>query len=234
VRRLAGTAGNEPAEATDELRRRIVAGASALVPAADDFLKKERGTWIWREVGPDGRFRVVKLYRHRGFHNALRSRATRFRAQREWSRLRHLAHWGVPCTAPLGWTHGYSRQHGYFEVLVTLEVPDAVSLDAYLKTGGTAATPAPLYRIARRMHDSGLCSQALYARNILVQPRAPLDQRYSLLDLPRSWLFPGSITGTSMARCDLLDLTRSIRQAGIAPGEIPVEAYAGEDEPGLR
>jgi hypothetical protein len=204
------------------------------VPAPDDFLKKERGTWIWREVGPDGRFRVVKLYRHRGLHNVLRSRATRFRAQREWSRLRHLVRWGVPCTAPLGWTHGYSCQHGYFEALVTLEVPDALSLDVYLKTEGAAAALAPLYRLARRMHDSGLCSQALYARNIVVQPRAPLEQRYSLSDLPRSWLFPGSITGTSMARSDLLDLTHSIRRAGIAPGEIPVEAYAGEDERGHK
>jgi hypothetical protein len=231
---LAGTAGTEPAEAKDELRRRIIAGGSALVPSAEDFLKKERGTWIWREAGPDGRFRIVKLYRHRGFHNALRSRATRFRAQREWSRLRHLVRWDVPSVVPLGWTHGYSRDHGYFEALVTLEIPEAVPLDKYLKTDCHAASLAPLYRIVRRMHDSGLCSQTLYARNIVVQPGAPPDQRYSLLDLPRSWLFPGSIAGTSMARCDLLDLTRSIRLAGIAPGEIPVEAYARENEGGHR
>lgn len=231
---MAGTAGTEPAEATDELRQRIIAGASPLVPAAEDFLKQERGTWVWREAGPDGRFRIVKLYRHRGLHNALRSRATRFRAQREWSRLRHLVRCGVPCAVPLGWTHGYSRDHGYYEALVTLEIPEAVPLDEYLKTDCHAASLAPLYRIVRRMHDSGLCSQTLYARNIMVQPGSPPDRRYTLLDLPRSWLFPGGLAGTSMAWCDLLDLTRSIRLAGIAPGKIPVEAYARENEAGHR
>jgi hypothetical protein len=93
---------------------------------------------------------------------------------------------------------------------------------------------APLFRIVRRMHDSGMCHQALYARNIVVRPAAAAGERYFLADVPRSWLFPRSITGTSMAWCDLLDLVRTIRLAGIPPGEIPVEAYAEDGDGAYR
>jgi hypothetical protein len=197
-------------------------------PAGDGraMLKQEKGTRIWRETGADGRPTVVKLYRRRGLASAMRSFLFRFRVEREHCRLEHLLGHGVPCTEPLGWTRGYSRAHGFHEVLVTAEVPAAVPLDAFLPAGGVdPRTLAPLFRLVRRMHESGLCHQALYASNILVRPGAAPETRYVIADLPRSWTFPGSIVGTSMAALDVLDLVYTIVEAGVPVKAVPVEAY---------
>jgi hypothetical protein len=191
-----------------------------------DLLKREPGTLIWRETGADGQPTVVKVYRRRGGASAARSFLFRFRAEREHRRLEHLRRCGVPCTEPLGWTHGYSRAHGFHEVLVTAEVPAAVPLDVFLATGAVEpSTLAPLFRLVRRMHESGLCHQALYASNILVRPGAALESRYVIADLPRSWTFPGSIVGTSMAALDVLDLVYTIVEAGVPLEAVPIEAY---------
>jgi hypothetical protein len=197
-------------------------------PAGDgrDMLKREPGTLIWRETGAAGQPTVVKVYRRRGGVTAARSFLFRFRAEREYRRLEHLRRCGVPCTEPLGWTHGYSPVHGFHEVLVTAEVPAAVPLDVFLAAGAVEpSTLAPLFRLVRRVHESGLCHQALYASNILVRPGAAPENRYVIADLPRSWTFPGSIVGTSIAALDVLDLVYTIVEAGVPLEAVPVEAY---------
>lgn len=194
-------------------------------PTEGGLLKQERGTLIWRTRGPEGERWVVKLYRRRGFLAALRSHLTRFRSEREYRRLAHLQRSGVRCTAPVGWAHGRRSGHGFYDMLVMEEVPGAVQLGEYLRREGDAASLEPLFRLARRMHESGFCHQTLYARNILVSQGGPPEARYYMSDVPRSWTFPRSIVGTAMAWFDLLDLTHSIVEAGIAPEEVPVEAY---------
>jgi hypothetical protein len=190
------------------------------------MLKRETGTLIWRETGADGRPTVVKVYRRRGVVSAARSALFRFRVEREHRRLEHLLRHGVPCTEPMGWAHGYSRAHGFHEVLVTAEVAGAVPLDVFLAAGAVEPwTLAPLFRLVRRMHESGLCHQALYASNILVRPGVAPENRYVIADLPRSWTFPGSIVGTSMAALDVLDLAYTIVEAGVPMDAVPVEAY---------
>ncbi len=190
------------------------------------MFKREPGTLIWRETRPDGQRVVVKLYRRRGLISMLRSRATRFRAEREERRLRRLSRAGIPCTSPLGWTHGYSRAHGFHEVLITAEIGGAVPLDRFLESGPEPETLGPLYRMVRQMHESGFCHQTLYASNVLVVPHSAPESRYFLSDVPRSWTFPETIVGTKMATLDLLDLTWTVEQEGIPAESVPLEAYA--------
>jgi hypothetical protein len=193
------------------------------------MLKRETSTLIWRETGADGRPTVVKLYRRRGVVLAARSALFRFRVEREHRRLEHMLRHGVPCTEPMGWAHGYSRAHGFHEVLVTAEVAGAVPLDAFLVAGAVEPwTLAPLFRLVRCMHESGLCHQALYASNILVGPGVVPENRYVIADLPRSWTFPGSIVGTAMAALDVLDLVYTIVEAGVPMEAVPVEAYGSD------
>jgi hypothetical protein len=197
-----------------------------LSPSRDQLIKDEPGTLVWREMGPDGIPRVVKLYRRRGLLSLVRCRLTRFRVEREYRRLRRLARWGVPCTEPLGWATGRTRGHGSWEALVMREVPGAIQLRDHLDRTDGIEGLADLFRIVRRMHQAGLCHQALYARNVLVRPGAPPPERYYISDLPRSWTFPQGLAGTGVARHDLLDLTWSIREQGVPAEAIPVEAYA--------
>jgi hypothetical protein len=85
---------------------------ASLSPPEAALLKREPGTLVWRETRADGVRMVAKLYRRRGLFTFLRSRAFRFRAEREFRRLRHLQRAGIPCTEPLGWTAGRSEEHG--------------------------------------------------------------------------------------------------------------------------
>jgi tRNA A-37 threonylcarbamoyl transferase component Bud32 len=204
-----------------------------LDPPGHAVIKREERVVVWRETRPDGERTVVKLYRRRGRLGALRSRLTRFRAEREFRRLRHLVRWGVPCTVPLAWSHGHSPEHGYHEVLVMREVPNAVQLEQHLREREGRVPLAPLFRIVRRMHESGFCNQTLYAYNVLVSRDAEPGEEFFLADVPRSWTFPRSIVGTGMALFDLLDLTVEVEEAGVAPAAVPLEAY-GLGETGMR
>lgn len=196
-----------------------------LNPPADALIKHETGTWVWRATDSDGRPVVVKLYRHRGVATALRSRLFRFRVEREYRRLQHLEHHGLPCTRALDWGAGRSEQHGHHEWLVTAEVPGAVQLRHHLLDGGATDLLEPLYRTARQMHESGFCCQTLFASNVLVSGEAAGASHCVLADVPRSWTFPGSIAGTRMAWFDLLDLTLSVVETGVPARSVPLEAY---------
>jgi tRNA A-37 threonylcarbamoyl transferase component Bud32 len=196
-----------------------------LDPPDHAVLKREEGTIVWREADGDGRALVVKLYRRRGAWNALRGRVTCFRTEREHQRLRHLERWGVPCTPPLAWAAGRSPEHGYHEVLVMGEVPHVVDLGAFVRQAEGDIDLAPLFRIVRRMHEAGFCHQTLYPGNILVKRGAPPEEAYVMCDVPRSWVFPRSIVGTSMARYDLLDLATRLIGMGVPADRIALAAY---------
>lgn len=198
---------------------------STLDPPEAAVIKWEGDTAVWREEGKGGNPMVVKLYRRRGWLTVLRSRLTRFRAEREYRGLQHLFRAGVPCTPPLAYAVGRCPHHGYCEVLVMREVLEAVPLDAYLEEGGQELDLAPLYRAVRLMHESGLCHQALYARNVLVQHDDGSGPRFVIADLPRARRFPGSIVDTGMALYDLLDLTLELTDRGVPSTAIPLEAY---------
>jgi len=196
----------------------------SLHPGPNAILKLEDRTVVWREGEGGGTGKVVKLYRRRGGITALRSRVFRFRTEREFRRLQHLARWGIPCTPPQGWAAGWTPEHGHHEILVMEEVAGAVELGLHLAGGGEMDL-APLFRIVRRMHESGFCHQTLYAANVLVSKGKPGGDAFVMCDVPRSWTFPRSILGTSMARHDLLDLAASLVEVGVPPTELPLLAY---------
>jgi signal transduction histidine kinase/ligand-binding sensor domain-containing protein len=197
----------------------------SLDPSRDALLKEEERTLVWREPRTDGPPWVVKLYRRRGGLNALRSRVFRFRTEREYRRLRHLSRWGVRCTPPVAWAAGRSRAHGWHEVLVMEEVPGAVQLGTFIRERQSEVELSPLFALIRRMHESGFCHQTLYPANVLVSTTAPPDEAFVLSDVPRSWTFPRSLVGTSMARLDLLDLCTCLLEEGVPRDRLPLEAY---------
>lgn len=181
-----------------------------LDPPSDARLKEEPGTWIWRAVAHDGTPVIAKLYRRRTRWSTLRCRLTSFRAEREFDRLEHLARLGVPCTQPTGWARGWCELHGHYELLVTGEIPGAVSLEQYLHDDACHLDLAPLLRVVQQLHDAGICHHALYARNVLVKCASASEPSYFLCDLPRSFRFPKSIAGSRAAFDDISDLLASV------------------------
>jgi hypothetical protein len=206
-------------------------------PGRDALIKEKDRTWVWRGVRPSegGALPtpiVLKLYRKRGRWNAVRSRLSRFRVEREWRRLRHLEAWGIPCTPPLGWGAGWAAEHGVWEFLLMREVERAHPLGDVLRGDPELRVDlAPLFRMVRRMHESGFLNQTLYVANILLAPNAEGEERFYLSDVPRSWTFPGSLVGTRRAQGDLLDLLFTLLEVGVDPARIPLEAYG---EGGIR
>ena len=173
------------------------------------LLKSEPKCRIWSGRLPDGTAAVVKMYRHRGPAGTLRGAALRFRAEREHAALGRLERCGVPCSRPLFWRRGYARAHGFYEILATREIPRAAPLNARLSRAGAAPEAADfraLFEAVDRMHRHGVYHGALSPKNILVGPAADGPPRLFLIDMARAKLFPGSIRGKRIARCDLLQL----------------------------
>lgn len=183
-----------------------------LVVNAGRFLKRERRTKVFIPATGD-EDTVFKLYRRRGFWNTLRGGLVRYRVQREFDNLRYLQEHSIPCTEALGWTHGYSPEHGCYEVLATRRIPGVRDLETLL-ADGHAVDLAPLISIVRRMHGCGFRHHALYARNVLVKV-TEAGTGFYLADVPRARIFPENISGSRMARLDIADLLASLLDAGL-------------------
>ena len=194
------------------------------LPAPEIVIKEELNTVVWVTHSSSGERIVLKLYRHRGMWNAFRCWVAEYRAEREFERLSHLVGWDIPCTRPADWTHGYSREHGFYEMLATVFVPDTLDLEAYLKRKRSCDLQ-PLFAAINRMHDSGFCHHALYARNILISDGTAMSNNFAICDVPRSRVFPQSLLGTRMALLDVADLAASLMRLGIPRDVIPLDAY---------
>jgi hypothetical protein len=197
---------------------------SGSVVGIDMLIKKEHGAVVWSALGTDGKPVVIKLYRHRGLWNTLRGRVVQYRVEREFHRLSHLNAWGVRCTVPCDWTHGYSSANGYFEVLVTELVDKSIDLATFLKQGATCGDFGPLFSVVHDMHETGFRHHALYARNILYTAEGP-NPSFWICDVPRSRLFPHSLVGSRMGRLDIVDLAASLIAAGLPREELALESY---------
>ena len=181
--------------------------------ADQTLLKAEDKTLIWTEPLPDGGRAVVKMYRRRGFLDPLRRWFVPYRVEREFRLLARLHEAGVPCAEPLRWSHGSNRRHGRHELLVTREIPSTVALRDLLRDDPASAPDlAPLFAIARRMHDAGVAHGAFYAPNVLVTVPAADPPRYHVIDLAHGCRFSHAITGTPPADYDVLDMLRSIER----------------------
>jgi hypothetical protein len=204
-------------------------------PAAGSLIKTERRTLIWHQDTGAGHRAVLKMYRHRGPIAFLRERHTRYVVQREFEALDHLRKWGIPCSEPIGWAHGYSTEQGRFEILATREVAGADSLRSLADRTQAEGIPwdlAPLFRSVRRMHESGMFHGALHLRNILVARDAEGLAAFHVIDTPRALLYPGSIASTRMALFDLLLLaSEAVKHLGIPGPNLPIQAYGLRDRP---
>jgi len=195
-----------------ELRRALV------FPGANPRIKEEDTTHVWRlQLALPGLIAlgVVKLYRRQGAWSRFWGRVSTSRVQREFDALCVLADSGVPCSQPLAWGWGFAPEHGYFELLVTREIPGAISLKQQVATGDPrlrAGDFQPLFDTLRRMHEHGVYHGALWPKNILVARTPGGTWGFHLIDLARAVRFPGTICGTAMARFDLLSLLYSLAQ----------------------
>ncbi len=179
----------------------------------DQIIKAEAHCIICAVLLEDNTAAVVKMYYRRGFLNFLRGTLLNFRAQREYRILRKLADGGIPCSLPLFWNRGYCRRYGFYELICTRRIPEAVPLGTFLSSGslrGLNVDFGPLFQSLCKMHHAGVYHGALSTKNILVVATAKTHPACHLIDLARGWLFPCSIFGSRMASFDLAKLVRNI------------------------
>ena len=177
----------------------------------ETLIKAEPCTLIWSELLRSGDRAVVKMYRRRPYADPVRRWFVPYRVEREFQLLEHLFGNGVACPEPLWWSHGRNRQHGRHELLATREIAGAVPLVQWMCAHARASVPdlAPLFRLARRMHDCGVSHGAFYPTNFLVAPaRSPAA--FYVIDFAHGCRFSKSIVGTRPAEYDLLDMLQGI------------------------
>lgn len=195
------------------------------------LIKAEQCTLIWSEPLRGGGREVVKMYRRRPLADPVRRWFVPYRVEREFHLLGHMFESGVPCPEPLWWSHGRNAQHGRHEQLATREIADTIPLVQWLRALGPAVRPdlAPLFRIARRMHECGVAHGAFYPTNILVAPqRSALE--FFVIDMAHGCRFPKSIVGRIPAAYDILDMLRGIsRRHPIDDCERWISGYGLED-----
>jgi tRNA A-37 threonylcarbamoyl transferase component Bud32 len=171
-------------------------------PEPTSIIKSARDALVWRQRATDGAPAVWKLYSHRPWRAWERSRRVACRVQREFEALAFLQAHGVPCSMPLAWARGESRDLGRYELLVTREVTGARDLSRWFAASDEATRRAldlaPLFASVRAMHAGGLQHGALAIRNVLISPAG-----FHLIDLPRRQWFGRSIVGSAPASFDL-------------------------------
>jgi hypothetical protein len=181
--------------------------------ADQSLVKAEPRTLVWAEPLADGGRAFYKMYRRRGLLEPLRRLFVPYRAQREFWLLERLRACGVPTAQPLRWSQGTDRRHGRHQILVTREIPAARPLKDLLRAGPSVAPDlAPLFAVARRMHEAGVAHGAFYAANIMVAVAPGEAPRFHVIDLAHGCRFSRGIVGTTPADYDLLDMLRSIER----------------------
>lgn len=178
------------------------------------LIKDEFHTLIWSEPLPAGGRAVIKMYRQQPFYDPARRWFIGHRGAREFRALSHLTRHGVPCPEPLWCSHGHDARHGRYDLLATREIEGAVPLDRLLRETATVPELAPLFRLARRMHEAGVSHGACVPRNILVSFPAGRSPAFHVIDTVRAHIMPGSIAGSRVASFDLLDLLHAIGRQG--------------------
>jgi tRNA A-37 threonylcarbamoyl transferase component Bud32 len=179
----------------------------------DKIIKAEAKCLILSEQLEDATSAIVKMYYRRGIANFIREKIMTFRAQREFRILRHLDRKGIPCSIPLFWTYGYCKEYGFYEILCTRQIPNTISLAAFLASKSIFIKDIdlePLFQTVCNMHRCGVYHGALSTKNILIDATGNAQTKFYIIDLARAWLFPSSIFGKKIAWHDLLKLVRNI------------------------
>ena len=179
----------------------------------EKIIKAEAKCLIHSEQLDDGTSAVMKMYYRQGFANFIRGIIVNFRAQHEYRILRHMASCGIPCSMPLSWTYGYSKEYGFYDILYTRHIPDTIPLKTFLSSASIVDQNidfGPLFQLLYNMHQCGVYHGALSTKNILIDVAGDAQVKLYSIDLARAWLFPGSILGKRIAWFDLLKLVRKI------------------------
>jgi tRNA A-37 threonylcarbamoyl transferase component Bud32 len=179
---------------------------------ADKIIKAEAKCLIWSEQLQDATPAIVKMYYRRGIANFIRGKIITFRAQREFRILRHLDRKGIPCSKPLFWTCGYCKEYGFYEILCTRQIPNTISLKAFLASKSLFIKDidlGSLFQTVCNMHRCGVYHGAFSTKNILIDARGKAQTKFYIIDLARAWLFSSSILGKKIAWHDLLKLIRN-------------------------
>jgi len=188
----------------------IKEGDSLTFEIPDQLIKEEPDTLIWADQAAGCRL-VYKLYRFRSAFAWQREQHSRFRVQREFDNLSILTRAGVGCTEPAFWSVGKTPKHGRFEILATVEIPDARSFKEICVQDRKIAERMdwqPLFQNVRKMHQSGLYHGALNPRNILLSG-FPENVLFHIIDLPSAIHFPFDLRSTKMGWFDLLHFNKS-------------------------
>ncbi len=203
------------------------------------YIKEEPLCLIWRACLKDGTPVVAKLYRHRGLFNFLRGKLFQFRAGREFEALKILESNLVPCSRPLGWEKGYSRNYGFYELLITEERVDTESirevLDSHWEVLSDSGNLKELFAVIRKMHELGVYHGHLGPKNVLFRRNREGKAEYFLIDLPRVKHFSRSIAGTDIALYDLMKAVAKLeRRLGYRFCEKILTEVYGLDEHGVE
>ena len=187
---------------------------SRLASADQTLIKAEDRTLIWAEPLPERRPRLLQDVPAPQFLDPLRHWFVPYRVEREYRLLERLHECGIPCTEPISWSHGRTAATGCHEILVTREIPSVVPLKdlTFARTPTRAPDLAPLFALARRMHECGVAHGAFYAANILLSCPGTDPARFHVIDLAHGCRFSQGIVGTRPAEYDLLDMLRSIER----------------------
>ena len=176
-------------------------------------IKAEPKTLIWSEQLEDGSTAILKMYYRIGLFNFIRKKILTFRAEREFTILRHVDRKGIPCSKPLFWNNGYCREYGFYEILATRKVANIIALNKFLESktvNDKNIDLGPLFQAVGNMHKYGVYHGALSTKNILIDAGDDDQAKYYLIDFSRALLFQDSISGKKIAWYDLLKLVRKI------------------------
>jgi hypothetical protein len=202
------------------------------IEGSGGMLKVEPETLVWKAPAGDAPA-IYKMYRRRGAVSWWRERHSRFRVQREHESLVYLRRSGVSCAPPVAWGYGTHPEHGRFEVLVTLEVPNAQTMGAYVSSHPEPdeGLLASAFALVRRMHRCGVYHGRLDLRNMLAAGPKPGQMACHIIDTPQAIVFPADIAATRMARHDLMHFAPPfVRAYGADFGRRMLTAY-GLTEP---
>jgi len=181
------------------------------------ILACDRQTLIWRTRPPHTPMAIYKLYHHRGAVSWVREHLAQFRVEREFHALAYLYKNGISCSKPLLWMKGKKAEYGgRFEVLVTEEIANAVSLYEYLKSPpyqGLQALLEACGHLVRQMHSKGVYHGALYTRNLLLGSDEEGHVTPYIIDMPKTVIYPFDIKDRTPGVIDLMNLTRTLQES---------------------
>jgi tRNA A-37 threonylcarbamoyl transferase component Bud32 len=141
---------------------------------------------VYRIETPKGVF-YAKHYRAPRWTDPWRNFFRGCPARREFQTLLALSERGVPTLRPIGWAKPVGLPGLWDSLLLTEAIPQAVSLDEYLRTGWPKLPPADQPKITRcllkqlagflaRCHQAGILHEDLHTANILVVAEDVLEE----------------------------------------------------------